>query len=172
MHRMFNDPDSSWMQINAKILGRKCFTDLWISLAFRIQKGYKMNLPPPVKNLLYHRPLFSLMRMSISHQFTNPEQTLCFIYPCAVTFWIKLAHTHADQELLTLLFASSYNSGTSCYGDPHFCWHKQPLRQQRELNYGESKPFRMELLDGYLVFWLEQIRICWHLPMHTQEKWR
>jgi len=144
--RMFNDPYSSWYANEiAKNLGQNVSSDdefRW----FRIQKGYKMNLPAPVKEFaLPQAAIFPDAGVAYMHtSLPNPETNLMLSVRSSP--FGSLAHTHADQNTFNIAYGGKrlfYNSGyRPAMGDPHFLgWHKHTQGHNGILIDGEGQPF-------------------------------
>jgi hypothetical protein len=144
--RMFNDPYSSWYSNEiAKSLGQDISADdefRW----YRIQKGYKMKLPEPVKEFdLPQAALFPDVGVAYMHTTLQNHETNLMLSMRNSPFG-SLAHTHADQNTFNIAYGGKrlfYNSGyRPAMGDPHFLgWYKHTQGHNGILIDGEGQPF-------------------------------
>ncbi len=144
--RMFNDPYAAWYANEiAKGFGLKITDDdefRW----YRIQRGYKMNVPEPVKEFdLPQAAKFSDVGVAFLHtSVQNPETDLMLSLRSSP--FGSLAHTHADQNTFNIAYGGKrlfYNSGyRPAMGDPHFLgWYKHTQGHNGILIDGEGQPF-------------------------------
>lgn len=144
--RRFNDPYALWYTNEiAKGFGMDISHDdefRW----YRIQRGYKMNLPKPVNEFDLQQaakfPDIGVAYMNTSVQ--NIETNLMLALRSSP--FGSLAHTHADQNTFNIAYGGKrlfYNSGyRPAMGDPHFLgWYKHTQGHNGILIDGEGQPF-------------------------------
>ncbi len=144
--RMFNDPYAAWYANEiAKGFGFNITDDdefRW----YRIQRGYKMKVPEPVKEFnLPQAARFPDVGVAYLHtSVQNPETDLMLSLRSSP--FGSLAHTHADQNTFNIAYGGKrlfYNSGyRPAMGDPHFLgWYKHTQGHNGILIDGEGQPF-------------------------------
>jgi hypothetical protein len=144
--RMFNDPYASWYANEiAKGFGLNITDDdefRW----YRIQRGYEMKLPEPVKEFdLPQAAKFPDVGVAYMHtSIQNPETDLMLSLRSSP--FGSLAHTHADQNTFNIAYGGErlfYNTGyRPAMGDPHFLgWYKHTQGHNGILIDGEGQPF-------------------------------
>lgn len=144
--RRFNDPYALWYANEiAKGFGVDISHDdefRW----YRIQRGYKTNLPKPVTEFDLPQaakfPDIGVAYMNTSVQ--NIETNLMLALRSSP--FGSLAHTHADQNTFNIAYGGKrlfYNSGyRPAMGDPHFLgWYKHTQGHNGILIDGEGQPF-------------------------------
>jgi hypothetical protein len=144
--RMFQDSYALWYSTEVtKSLGLNITNDdefRW----YRIQRGYKTNLPEPVKEFNLPQaarfPDVGVAYMNTSLQ--NSETNLMLSVRCSP--FGSLAHTHADQNTFNIAFGGEklfYNSGyRPAMGDPHFLgWYKHTQGHNGILIDDQGQPF-------------------------------
>jgi len=144
--RMYNDSYASWYANEVAIgLGLSIVDDdefRW----YRIQRGYKMNLPEPVKVFdLPQAAQFPDVGVAYMHtSLQKPESDLMLSLRSSP--YGSLAHTHADQNSFNIAYGGKrlfYNSGyRPAMGDPHFLgWYKHTQGHNAILIDGQGQPF-------------------------------
>jgi len=144
--RMFNDPYASWYANEiSKGFGLTIADDnefRW----YRIQRGYKMNLPEPVKEFdLPQAAQFPDVGVAYMHTSLQKPQNNLMLSLRSSPFG-SLAHTHADQNSFNIAYGGKklfYNSGyRPAMGDPHFLgWYKHTQGHNSILIDGQGQPF-------------------------------
>ncbi len=144
--RRFQDPHALWYSTEVANSFGKNITDDDEFRWFRIQRGYKTNLPAPVKTFdLPQAARFpdvgvAYMNTSLQHSETNLMLSL------RSSPFGSLAHTHADQNSFNIAYGGKrlfYNTGyRPAMGDPHFLgWYKHTQGHNAILIDGQGQPF-------------------------------
>ncbi|TNF42296.1 MAG: DUF4962 domain-containing protein [Bacteroidetes bacterium] len=144
--RIFQDSYALWYSNEVtKSLGLQISDDdefRW----YRIQRGYKMKLPQPVREFNLPQaakfPDVGVVYMNTSLQ--NPETNLMLSLRSSP--FGSLAHTHADQNTFNIAYGGEklfYNTGyRPAMGDPHFLgWYKHTQGHNGILIDGQGQPF-------------------------------
>jgi len=144
--RSFNDPYALWYANEvAKGFGVDITHDdefRW----YRIQRGYKMNLPKPLNEFdLPQAAKFPDVGVAYMNTTLQTPETNLMLALRSSPFG-SLAHTHADQNTFNIAYGGEklfYNSGyRPAMGDPHFLgWYKHTQGHNGILIDGEGQPF-------------------------------
>jgi hypothetical protein len=144
--RMFQDKYALWYSTEvAKSFGQQISDDdefRW----YRIQRGYKNDLPEPVKEFeLSQAAQFRDVGVAYMNTTLQNSKTNLMLSLRSSPFG-SLAHTHADQNSFNIAYGGKrlfYNSGyRPAMGDPHFLgWYKHTQGHNAILIDGEGQPF-------------------------------
>lgn len=144
--RTFNDPYAAWYANEIAKSFNLTITDDDEFRWYRIQRGYKLKVPAPVKE--FDLPLaakFPDVGVAYMHTSLQNSKNNLMLSLRSSPFG-SLAHTHADQNTFNIAYGGKrlfYNSGyRPAMGDPHFLgWYKHTQGHNGILIDGQGQPF-------------------------------
>jgi len=147
--RLLNDTCASWYAHTIAESSGKEITDDDEFRWFRIKRGYKMNLPEPIKNPDFPQAAwFPDVGVAYMHTTLQKAETDLMLSIRSSPFG-PMAHAHADQNTFNIAYGGErlfYNTGyRPAMGDPHFLgWYKHTRGHNGILIDGEGQPFSDE----------------------------
>ena len=146
MARLFNNSYAAWYAKSiTKSLGNEISDDVEFRW-FRITRGYKMNLPDPVKESdLLQAARFPDIGVAYMHTTLENAKTNLMLSVRSSPYG-PMAHAHADQNTFNIAYGGKrlfYNTGyRPAMGDPHFLgWYKHTQGHNGVLIDGKGQPF-------------------------------